>query len=72
MTYPEQNALSYEYLREQQEADEQLLILQQKFPEQYINMNLDDDVGDIVCYVKPGNDPAKQLKIALPIAHIHP
>ncbi len=32
MTYPEQNPLSYEYLREKQQADEQLLALQQKYP----------------------------------------
>ena len=57
MTYPEQNPLSYEYLREKQQADEQLLALQQKYPEQYINMNLDDDVDDIICYVKHGQDP---------------
>ena len=34
MTYPEQNPLSYEYLREKQQADGQLLALQQKYPEQ--------------------------------------
>jgi hypothetical protein len=68
MTYPEQNPLSYDYLCEKQEADEQLLALQQKYPEQYINMNLDNDVGDIICYVKPGNHPVKQWKIASPAA----
>ena len=52
-----QNPLSYEYLHEKQQADEQLLALQQKYPEQYINMNLDDDVDDIICYVKQGQDP---------------
>ena len=52
MTYPEQNPLSYEYLREKQQADEQLLALKQKYPEQYINTNLDDDVDDIICYMK--------------------
>ena len=57
MTYPEQNPLSYEYLHEKQQADEQLLALQQKYPEQYINMNLDNDVNDIICYVKQGQDP---------------
>ena len=66
MTYLEQNSLSYEYLYEKQQADEQLLALQQKYPEQYINMNLDDDVDDIICYVKQGQDPNSQWKIALP------
>jgi len=28
-------------------------------------MNLDDDMNDNICYVKPGNDPALQWKIAL-------
>jgi hypothetical protein len=51
MTYPEQNPLSYEYLREKQQADGQLLVLQQKYPEQYINMNMNDDVYDIICYM---------------------
>ncbi len=46
MTYLEQNPLSYDYLCEKQQAGEQLLALQQKYPDQYINMNLDDD-GEI-------------------------
>ena len=29
-------------------------------------MNLDDDVDDIICYVKEGQDPNSQWKIALP------
>jgi hypothetical protein len=66
MTYPEQNPLSYEYLREKQQADEQLLALQQKYPKQYIKMNLDNDVDDIICYVKQGQDPNSQWKIAFP------
>ncbi len=66
MIYPEQNPLSYEYLREKQQADKQLLALQQEYPEQYINMNLDDDVDNIICYVKQGHDHNSQWKIALP------
>jgi len=66
MPYPEQNPLSYEYIREKQQADEQLQALQQKYPEKYINMNLDDDVDDIICYVKQGQDPNTQWKIVLP------
>ena len=30
-------------------ADKQLLALQQKYPGQYINMALDNDVEDIIC-----------------------
>ena len=66
MTYLEQNPQSYEYLHEEQPADEQLLSLQQKYLEQYINMNLDNDVNDIICYVKQGQDPNSQWKIVLP------
>ena len=29
-------------------------------------MNLDDDVDDIICYVKQGQDPNSQWKIVLP------
>ena len=29
-------------------------------------MNLDDDVENIICYVKQGQDPNSQWKIALP------
>ena len=57
MTYQEQNPLSYEYICEKQQAEKQLLAIQQKYPEQYINMNLDDDVDDIICYMKQGQDP---------------
>mgnify|MGYP006174693059 CR=1 FL=1 len=65
-TYPEQNLLSYEYLHEKQQADEQLLALQQIYPEQYINMNMDNDVNGIISYLKQGQDPNSQWKIALP------
>ena len=63
---PEQNPLSYAYIREQQQADDKLLALQQKFPNKYINKCLDDDVEDIICYVKTHDDPTTQWKIALP------
>jgi hypothetical protein len=29
-------------------------------------MNLDNDIDDIICFVKPGNDPTTQYIIALP------
>jgi hypothetical protein len=29
-------------------------------------MNLDEDVDDIICYMKQGQDPNSQWKIALP------
>ena len=49
----EENPLNYESIREQQQADAQLLARQEKYPVQYINKSLDDDVEDIICYVQP-------------------
>eukprot|EP00804_Cyclotella_cryptica_P022336 CCRYP_015615-RA/>CCRYP_015615-RA protein AED:0.38 eAED:0.38 QI:0/0/0/1/0/0/3/0/178 len=66
MTYQEQNQLSYEYLCEKRQGNKQLLALQQKCPNQYLHMNLDNDVNNIICYMKRGQDPDSQLKIVLP------
>ena len=63
---PEQNPLSFAYIREQQQADTNLLRVQQKFPNNFIYKSLDPDVDDIICYVKPLDDPMTQWKIALP------
>ena len=63
---PEQNPLSFAYIREQQQADDKLLAAQIKYPNNYINKCLDDDVDDIICYVKDHSDPTTQWKIALP------
>ena len=49
---PEQNPLSFHHIREKQQADTKLLALVQKFPQNYIYKCLDDDVEDIICYVK--------------------
>ena len=63
---PEQNPLIFAYIREQQQADAKLLAAQQKYPNNYINKCLDDDVEDIICHVKDHDDPTTQWKIALP------
>jgi hypothetical protein len=63
---PEQNPLSFAYIREQQQADANLLAVQQRYPNNYINKCLDDDAEDIICYVKDLQDPTTQWKIALP------
>ena len=65
MEHPEQNPLNFDYIREQQQADEQLLRLQRKHPNNYTYKCLDDNVDDIICYVKDFNDPLSQWKIAL-------
>ena len=63
---PEQNPLSYHHIREQQQADNKLLSLKDKYPNNYIYKCLDDNVEDIICYVKDHDDPTTQWKIALP------
>lgn len=61
---PDQNPLNYAHIHEQQQQDDKLLALQVKYPENYVYMDLDDDVDDIICYKK---DPTKaDWKIALP------
>ena len=63
---PAQNPLSFACIRKQQQQDEQLLALQVKYPEQYIYKSLDEDVDDIICYVRQGDNPDEQWRIALP------
>ena len=72
MEHPERNPLNYEYIREQQQADDQLLKLQRKYPNNYINKCLDDNVDDIICYVKDHNNPYEIWKIALPDQMVKP
>ena len=60
-----ENPLNNGYIREQQQADARLLARQEKYPDQYINKSLYDDINDIICYVRP-NDNANQWRIALP------
>jgi len=48
---PEEIPLTYEYIREQQQADAQLLARQENYPAQYINKSLNDGVEDIICYM---------------------
>lgn len=62
----EENPLNFAHIYEMQQADEKLIAMQQKFPEQYINKTLDDDVPDIICYVRPNDDRESQWRIALP------
>jgi len=58
------NLLNYAHICEQQQQDETLLALQAKYPYSYVNMQLDDDVDNIICYKK---DPTQDnWKIALP------
>jgi hypothetical protein len=56
--------LNYAYICELQQQDEQLLALQVKNLDNYVNLQLDDDVDDIICYKKDTTQP--NWKIALP------
>ncbi len=62
--YLDQNPLDYAHTCEFQLQDEQLLALQVKYPENYDNLQLDDNINDIICYKKDPTQP--NWKIALP------
>jgi hypothetical protein len=56
--------LNYTHICELQQQDKQLLALQVKYPDNYVNLQLDDDDDNIICYKK---DPAQPIwKIAMP------
>jgi hypothetical protein len=62
--HPDENPLNYAHICELQQKGELLLALQVKYPDNYVNLQLDDNVDDIICYEK---DPAQpNLKIAFP------
>jgi hypothetical protein len=56
--------LNYAHIHELQQQDEQLLALQVKYPDNYVNLQLGDDVNDIICYKKDPTQP--HWKIVLP------
>jgi hypothetical protein len=56
--------LNYAHIHELQQQDKQLLALQVKCPDNYVNLQLDDNIGDIICYKKDPTQP--NWKIALP------
>ena len=47
-------------------ADNALLELQQRYPNNYIIKYVEDNVDNIICYVKDQNDLITQWKIVLP------
>jgi hypothetical protein len=62
--HPDENPLNYAHICVFQQQDKQLLALQVKYPDNYINLQLDDNVDDIICYKKDPTQP--NWKIALP------
>jgi hypothetical protein len=62
--HPDENPLNYAHIHELQQQDKQLLALQVKYPAYYVNLQLDDNVNDIICYKKNPTQP--NWKVALP------
>jgi hypothetical protein len=54
----------FAHIRELQQQDKQLLALQVKYPDNYVNLQLDHNVNDIICYKKDPTQPNR--KIVLP------
>jgi hypothetical protein len=52
------------HIHELQQQDKQLLALQVKYTDNYVNLQLDDKVNDIICYKKDPTQP--NWKIVLP------
>jgi hypothetical protein len=56
--------LNYAHICDLQQQDKQLLALQVKYQDNYVNLQLDDNVDDIFCHKKDPTQP--DWKIALP------
>jgi hypothetical protein len=54
--HPDENPLNYTHIFELQQQDKHLLALQVKYPDNYVNLQLEDNIDDIICYKK---DPAQ-------------
>jgi hypothetical protein len=60
----DKNPLNHAHICQLQQQDEQLLAQQVIYPDNYVNLQLDDDVDDSICYQK---DPTQtNWKIELP------
>jgi hypothetical protein len=66
----EDNPLDLENIKERQDHDEKLMQSAVKYPEWYSCKTI-NNVGDILCYIKPGDNSAN-WKIALPEDLIRP
>jgi hypothetical protein len=62
--HPNENPLNYAHIRELQQQDEQLLALQVNYPDNHVNLQLNDNINDIICYKKDPTQP--NWKIVLP------
>jgi hypothetical protein len=55
---------NYVHIGELRQQDKQLLSLQVKYPDNYVNLQLDDNGDNMICYKKDPTQP--NWKIALP------
>jgi hypothetical protein len=60
----DENPLNYAHIRELQQQDKQLIAQQAKYPDNYVNLQLDDNNDDIIYYKKDPTHPS--WKITLP------
>ncbi len=55
--HPDENQLNYAHIHELQQQDKQLLALRVKYPDNYVNLQLDDKVNGIICYDEDPTHP---------------
>jgi hypothetical protein len=56
--------MNYAHICELQQQDEQLLAIQVKYLDKYINLQLDDNVNDIICYKKDPTQPNWKIELS--------
>ncbi len=57
----DENPLNYAHICELQQPDEEMLALQVKYPDNYVILQLDDNINDIICYKKDPTQPNWKL-----------
>jgi hypothetical protein len=55
--HTDENPFNYARICELQQQDQQLLALQLKYPDNYVNLQFNDNVDDIICYKKDLTQP---------------
>ena len=55
--HPDENPLNYAHICEMQQHDEKLLALQVKYPDNYVNLQMNGNIDDIICYKKDPTQP---------------
>jgi hypothetical protein len=59
--HPDESPLNYVHIPELQQQDKQLLASQVRYPDNYANLQLDNNVDDIICYKKIPLNPIGKL-----------